>query len=170
MLIDCLGSHPTSGTLPRIMEEDVITPPRGGRPTLEIQGLPPRGGGNEPQGSPHGVRAVPTIFTESRSRDSGLYRQKDIGSPVDILVDTVARMQQVLSRLREENRLLRTPAIPQVVQAPGGWRSRRRKCHGLTEQQVWNHIDRCSTLLYGQMAGTMIQQHCNCSLIWRGTR
>ena len=37
--------------------------------------------------------------------------------PVDILVDTVARMQQDLSRLREENRLLRTPAIPQVVQA-----------------------------------------------------
>ena len=27
-------------------------------------------------------------------------------------------MQQDLTRLREENRLLRTPAIPQVVQAP----------------------------------------------------
>ena len=39
------------------------------------------------------MQAVPTIFTESRSRDSGLDRQKDIGSPVDILVDTVARMQ-----------------------------------------------------------------------------
>ena len=64
------------------------------------------------------MRAVPKNFTESRSRDSGLDRQKDIGSPVDILVDTVARMQQDLSRLREENRLLRTPAIPQVVQAP----------------------------------------------------
>ena len=30
----------------------------------------------------------------------------------------MARMQQDLTRLREENRLLRTPAIPQVVQAP----------------------------------------------------
>ena len=27
-------------------------------------------------------------------------------------------MQQDLARLREENHLLRTPAIPQVVQAP----------------------------------------------------
>ena len=64
------------------------------------------------------MRAVPKFFTEGRSRDSGLDRQKDIGSPVDILVDTVARMQQDFSRLREENRLLRTPAIPHVVQAP----------------------------------------------------
>ena len=87
----------------------MITPPRGGRPAPE------------PQGSPRGVRAVPNIFQEDRPRDSGLDRQKDIGSPIDILVDTVARMQQDLARLREENRLLRTPAIPQVVQAP--WRA-----------------------------------------------
>ena len=79
------------------MEEEVITPPRG---------------------SPHGVRAVPTKFSENRPWDSGLDHQKYVGSPVDILVDTVARMQQDLTRLREENRLLRTPAIPQVVQAP----------------------------------------------------
>ena len=64
------------------------------------------------------MRAVPTIFTEGRSRDCGLDRRKDIGSPVDILVDTVARMQQDLWRLRDENRLLRTPVVPQVVQAP----------------------------------------------------
>ena len=99
----------------------MIIPPRGGRPTIENQGLPPRGGGRpapEPQGSPRGVRAVPKIFTEGRSRDSGLDRQKDIGLPVDILVDTLTRMQQDLARLREENRLLRTPAVPQVVQAP----------------------------------------------------
>ena len=72
----------------------------------------------EPQGSPSGVRAVPKIFTEGRSQDNGLDRRKDIGSPVDILIDTVARLQQDLSRLRDENRLLRTPAVPQVVQAP----------------------------------------------------
>ena len=53
-----------------------------------------------------------------RSQDSGPDRQKDIGSPVDILVDTVARMQQELASLRAENRLLRTPAIPQVVHVP----------------------------------------------------
>ena len=103
-----------------LLEEEVKTPPRGGRPAVETQGLPPRGGrpAPEPQGSARGVRAVPTFFMEARSRDSGLDRRKDIGSPVDILVDTVARMQQDLSRLRDENRLLRTPAVPQAVQAP----------------------------------------------------
>ena len=35
-----------------------------------------------------------------------------------MLVGTVARMQNGIAILREENRLLRTPAIPQVVQAP----------------------------------------------------
>ena len=46
-------------------------------------------------------------------------RQKDIGSPVDILVDTVSRIQKDMAILREEkNRLLRTPAASQVVQAP----------------------------------------------------
>ena len=35
-----------------------------------------------------------------------------------MLVNTVARMQKDIVTLREENRLLRTPAIPQAVQAP----------------------------------------------------
>ena len=38
--------------------------------------------------------------------------------PVDVLVDTVARMQQDLASLRAENWLLRTPAVPQVVRSP----------------------------------------------------
>ena len=57
-----------------LMEEEVTTPPREGRPATEPQGLPPRGGGGpapEPQGSPRGARAVPKIFTEVRPRDSG---------------------------------------------------------------------------------------------------
>ena len=66
-------------------------------------------------------------------------------------------MQKDIATLHEEYRLLRTPAIPQVVQAPGGWRSRQRKCHGSTGQLVWNNIDRCLMLLCGRMAGTMIQ-------------
>ena len=103
-----------------LMEEEVITPPRVGRHTIDNQGFPPRGGrpDPEPQGSQRGVQAVPTFFSEDRPRDSGLDRQKYIGSLVDILVDTVARMQQDLASFREEDRLLRTVAIPQVVQAP----------------------------------------------------
>ena len=61
---------------------------------------------------------MPKIFTEVPPQDSGPDRQKDVGSPVDILVDTVARMQQDLASLCAENRLLRTPAVPQVVRVP----------------------------------------------------
>ena len=35
-----------------------------------------------------------------------------------MLVDTVVRLQQDLANLRAENRLLRTPGVPQVVRAP----------------------------------------------------
>ena len=67
-----------------LMVEEVITPPRGG------------GGGRpapEPQGAPRGVRAVPEPFPDDFSEDSlrdGGLRQKDIESPVDMLVDTVS--------------------------------------------------------------------------------
>ena len=101
-----------------LMEEEVISPPRGGggRPAPE------------PQGAPRGVRAVTKPctddFPEDSLRDGGL-RQKDIGSPVDMLVDMVSRIQKHIAVLREENRLfreenrlLRTPATLQVVQAP----------------------------------------------------
>ena len=59
---------------------------------------------------------MPRIFSEVRPRD-GPDRRKDVGSPVDVLVDTVARVQQDLASLHAENRLLRTPAVPQVVRA-----------------------------------------------------
>ena len=57
----------------------------------------------EPQGVPHEVLAVPTPFPdgfqEDKLRDGG----QNIGLPMDILVDTVARMQKDLVMLREEN-------------------------------------------------------------------
>ena len=89
-----------------LMEEEVITPPRGGRPAPVTQ-VPPGG-----------ARAVPQIFTEVRPREGGPDHQKDVGLPVDRLVDTVARMQVDLTDLRSENRMLRTPRVPQVVRAP----------------------------------------------------
>ena len=90
-----------------LMEKEVTTPPRGSRPAPE------------PQGSPRGVRAVPfpDDFPEDSLRDGHL-RHKDIGSPVDMLVDTVSRIQKDMAILHEENRLLRTPAASQAVQAP----------------------------------------------------
>ena len=44
--------------------------------------------------------------------------EKDFGSPVDMLVDTVSRIQKDIAILREENHILRTPAISQMSQAP----------------------------------------------------
>ena len=89
-----------------LMEEEVITPPRGGRPAPMTQ-VPPGG-----------VRAVPQIFMGVRPREGGPDRHKDVESPVDRLVDTVARMQVDLADLRAENRMLRTPRVPQVTRAP----------------------------------------------------
>ena len=60
---------------------------------------------------PGGARAVPQICTEVRPQDGGPDRQKDVGSPVDMLVDTVAQMQLDLADLRAENRMLRTGLV-----------------------------------------------------------
>ena len=89
---------------------------------------------------------MPQICTEVRPWDGGPDRQKDVGSPVDMLVDTVARMQLDIADLRAEIRMLRTPGVPQVVLAFDRWRSQRRKCHGLMEQLVGNNTHRFSTL------------------------
>ena len=110
-----------------LMEEEVITPPRGGHPAPVTQ-VPPGG-----------ARAVPQIFTEVRQREGGLDRQKDLGSPVDRLVEKVARMQVNLADLRTEN-----PEFPRVYVPLDKRRSQRRKCHGLMEQLVGNNINRFS--------------------------
>ena len=60
----------------------------------------------------------PNDFPEDSLRDGDLGRQKDIGSLVDMLVTTVARMKIDIATLCEENRLLKTQATSQVVQAP----------------------------------------------------
>ena len=87
-----------------LMEEEVITPLRGGRPASVTQ-VPPGGGGG---------RAVPHVFTGVRLREGGADRYKNVESPVDRLVDTVARMQVDLA----ENQMLKTLRVPQVTSAP----------------------------------------------------
>ena len=88
-----------------LMEEEVFTPPRGGRSAPE------------PQGVPREVRAVPKLFREDSLRDGG-QGQKNIGSLVDMLVKTVSHMQKDLAILLEEYRVLKTPATSQMIQAP----------------------------------------------------
>ena len=65
-----------------------------------------------------GGRAVPHIFTGVRLREGGADRHKNVESPVDRLVDTVARMQVDLADIRAENRMLKTPRVLQVTSAP----------------------------------------------------
>ena len=135
-----------------------------------------RGGGGrlvpEPQGVPREVRAVPKPFPDGFQKDKLRDGGQNIGSPVDMLVDTVARMEKDLAMFREENRVLRTPATSQVIQAPRRAALTTTKVprfDGTTiyswEQyhQVFEAIVR--ELLCGRTAGTMIQQHCNCSRI-----
>ena len=91
---------------------------RGGDHTAEGGGGRPA---PEPQGAPREVRAVPKPFPDCFREDSlrdGGQCQNDIGSPVDMLVDTVSRIQKDMAILHEENRVLRTPATSQVVQVP----------------------------------------------------
>ena len=61
---------------------------------------------------------MPQIFTDVRSKDVGSDRRNDVWSTANVLVETVARMQQDLANLRAENRLLRTPGVPPVVRTP----------------------------------------------------
>ena len=119
-----------------LREAEVVTPPR-----REAHGP----GGRQapgPQSPPGRTRAVPQIFTDVRTRDVGSESRDDTWSPGNVLVDTVARMQQDLAVLQAENRLLRTLwCIPL-----GRQRSRRLKCNGLVGRPVRNSTDRSLTL------------------------
>ena len=105
-----------------LIEEEVTTPPRGGRPAAETQGLPPGGGG--------GVRPLSLRLNHGGREQCLNFLRKSVHG---IVVRTDRRMLGHRSiywwiRLREcnrtwqvsarGNRLLRTPAIPQVVHAP----------------------------------------------------
>ena len=94
---------------------------------------------------------MPRIFSEVRPRDGGPDRRKEDESPVDVLVDTVARMQQDLASLRAENRLLRTPAVPQVVRAP--------RQAAFTMTKVPRFDGTISWEQYRQVFGTIVQSN-----------
>ena len=95
-----------------LQEAEVITPPRRGAHGPGGRQAP------EPQLPPGGTRAVPQILTDIRTRDVGSDRRNDAWSPGNVLIDMLARTQQDLADIRAENRLLRTPGVPPVVQTP----------------------------------------------------
>ena len=64
------------------------------------------------------IRVAPQICTDAQTRDVGSDRRNVAWSPENILIDTVARMQQDLADIRAESRKLRMPGVPPVVHTP----------------------------------------------------
>ena len=143
-----------------LMEEEITTPPRGGRPAPVTQ-VPPGG-----------ARAMPQIFTEVRPREGGPDRHKDVGSLVDRLVDTVARMQVDLADLRAENRMLRTPRVPQaaftttkVPQFDGttSWEQYKQGFDEIVSSNGWDN-DTAALQLFSHLEGdASVERGCNCA-------
>ena len=71
-----------------MQEAEGVTPPR-----KDAHG---HGGRRAPESQlhPRGTQVVPQIFTDVRTRDVGSDRRNDVWSPENVLVDTVARLQQ----------------------------------------------------------------------------
>ena len=64
---------------------------------------------------PRGTQVSPQIFTEPRNEDISSDRRNVPWYPENILIDTVARVQQDLTDIRAESRQLRTPGVLFVV-------------------------------------------------------
>ena len=95
-----------------MQETEVVTPPR-----REVNGH----GGLHAPGSrlpPRGTRVAPQIVTEVRARDVSSDRRNGPWSPENILIDTVARLQQELTDIRAETWQLRTLGVPPVAPTP----------------------------------------------------
>ena len=84
-------------------EEEVFTPPRGAVQSLSL-------------------RVYQVMYEMYQNHFQMVFRkisyEMAVRTPVDMLVDTVARMQKDLAMLREENLVIRTPPTSQVIQAP----------------------------------------------------
>ena len=95
-----------------MQEAEVVTPPR-----REVNG---HGGLRAPESRlpPRGTQVAPQIFTDARVRDVSSDHRNVAWSPENILIDTVARLQQDLADIRAESRQLRALGVPPVVPTP----------------------------------------------------
>ena len=113
-------------------------------PTEPLQGARPRQTGRE---RPPVIDNRPPMDAAGGAASRKPGRQQDIGSPVDMLVNTVSRMQKDMATLREENRLLRTLATSQVVQAP-----RRQVFEAIVQSNGWDN-DTAALQLFSHLEG-----------------
>ena len=101
----------------------MTTPPRGGRPATEftLLGLPPRGGGVRPLNHRvhhEGHEQCLIFLRRSVHRIMVWTDRRTLGRRSIYWWIRLHECNRTLASLRAENRLLRTPAIPQVVHAP----------------------------------------------------
>ena len=82
-------------------------------------------------------------------------------SPENILIDTVARLQQDLADIRAESRHLRTPGVPPVVPTP--------RQAAFTTTEVPQFGGTTSWEQYQQVFDAMVLSN-SCSPTWRETR
>ena len=68
-----------------------------------------------------GTSVAPPICTDAQMREVGSDRRNVAWSPENILVDTVARMQQNWADIRAESRQLRTPGFHLWCTLLGRW-------------------------------------------------
>ena len=117
-----------------------VTPPR-----REVNGQ----GGLRAPGSrllKSSTRVAPQICMEPRDGDVSSDRRNVPWSPENILINTVAWLQQYLADSRAESRQLRTPEFHLFCRPLGRLRLRQPKYHGLEERPVGSSTGRCLTL------------------------
>ena len=87
--------------------------------------------------------------------------------PENILIDTVARLQQDLADIRAESRHTRSSGVPPVVLTPRQAAFTTTKVPRFGERPVGNSIGRCLTPYYFPMGGMTRWRRCSYSLTWR---
>ena len=90
-----------------------------------------------------GTRVAPQIFPESGVPDVSTDRRNVPWSPENVLIDTVARLQQDLADIRAESRQFRTPGSHMLCRPFGRLHLRRLKYPGLRIRPVGTNIVRC---------------------------
>ena len=109
----------------------------------------------------------PHICMEARDQDVGSDRWNVSWSPENILIDTVARLQQDLPDIRAESRQFRTPGSHMLCRPIGRLHSRQLKYPGSWVRPVGTSTIKCSRPLSVPMGGMILRQRCSYSPTWR---
>ena len=87
-------------------------------------------------------------------------------SPENVLIDTVARLQQDLAVMKAKSQFLRTPGVPTVVPTPRHAAFTSTKVPRFAGTTSWEYV-KLLTPLYYPMDGMTQQRGCSYALTWR---